>query len=66
MFLQPVVDTTVYAGDIGADVANNGHTDVGHPELDDSSPGYPPSSAYSRNVDNSCYACPPRPTVWSS
>jgi subtilisin family serine protease len=110
VFLQPVVDALVYAGDIGVDVANmsfyidpwlfncsnnpadspeaqleqrtiiaatqravdyalkhgvtllvsagNGHTDLGHPTSDATSPDYPPGSEYLRTVDNSCMVMP--------
>jgi subtilisin family serine protease len=110
VFLQPVVDALVYAGDIGVDVVNmsfyidpwlyncannpadspeaqmeqrtivaatqraldyarrrrvtlvvsagNGHTDLGFPTFDGTSPDYPPGSEYDRTVDNSCLTMP--------
>jgi lantibiotic leader peptide-processing serine protease len=41
---------------IGA--AGNEHTDLGNPTFDDTSPDFPPESAYPRNVDNSCLDMP--------
>jgi lantibiotic leader peptide-processing serine protease len=41
---------------IGA--AGNEHTDLGNPTFDDTSPYFPPESAYPRNVDNSCLDMP--------
>ncbi|MCG8351836.1 MAG: S8 family serine peptidase [Chloroflexales bacterium] len=110
LFLQPVIDAIVYAGDIGVDVVNmsfyidpwlynctnnpadspeaqmeqtavivatqravgyarargvtliasagNGHTDLGNPSADSSSPNYPPGINYPRTVDNSCLIMP--------
>jgi len=110
VFLMPVVNALVYAGDIGADIANmsfyidpwlfnctsnpadspdaqleqqtvieatqravdyarghgvtlfvsagNGHTDMGHPASDATSPDFPPGSEYLRTVDNSCLVMP--------
>ncbi len=36
----------------------NEHTDLGHPTFDDTSPDFPPDSAYPRDVDNSCITVP--------
>jgi lantibiotic leader peptide-processing serine protease len=36
----------------------NGHTDLGHPTSDDTSPDFPPGAAYPRDVDNSCITVP--------
>jgi subtilisin family serine protease len=36
----------------------NEHTDLGRPQFDDTSPDYPPNTAYDRNVDNSCLNLP--------
>jgi len=36
----------------------NGHTDKGRPEVDDTSPDFPPDAAYERKVDNSCLDLP--------
>ncbi len=38
--------------------AGNGHTDLGRPAFDGSSPDYPPDAAYDRQVDNSCKVMP--------
>ena len=38
--------------------AGNGWTDLGMPEFDDTSPDFPPDSAYEREVDNSCLNMP--------
>jgi lantibiotic leader peptide-processing serine protease len=36
----------------------NEHTDLGNPKSDDTSPDFPPNSAYHRDVDNSCITVP--------
>jgi subtilisin family serine protease len=36
----------------------NGHTDLGKPTFDDTSPDYPPGTERDRNVDNSCTTMP--------
>jgi lantibiotic leader peptide-processing serine protease len=36
----------------------NGHTDLGDPKHDNTSPDYPPNTEYPRNVDNSCLSMP--------
>jgi subtilisin family serine protease len=36
----------------------NGHTDLGNPTSDDSSPDYPPTAPRHRTVDNSCLSMP--------
>lgn len=36
----------------------NGHTDLGNPVSDASSPDFPPDAAYPRTVDNSCLTMP--------
>jgi lantibiotic leader peptide-processing serine protease len=36
----------------------NEHTDLGHPTSDDTSPDFPPDTAYHRDVDNSCITVP--------
>jgi subtilisin family serine protease len=36
----------------------NGHTDLGKPVFDDTSPDFPPDTAHDRNVDNSCLNLP--------
>ena len=36
----------------------NGHTDLGNPTLDETSPDFPPGTARSRTVDNSCITVP--------
>lgn len=36
----------------------NGHTDLGNPQIDDSSPDFPPGAAYTRQVNNSCLTMP--------
>ncbi|MEA2366970.1 MAG: lantibiotic leader peptide-processing serine protease [Thermoleophilaceae bacterium] len=36
----------------------NGHTDLGKPTFDDTSPDYPPGTERERNVDNSCRSMP--------
>ncbi|MGH9276508.1 MAG: S8 family peptidase [Acidimicrobiales bacterium] len=41
---------------IGA--AGNENTDLGHPTIDNTSPDYPPGTATSRTVDNSCLVLP--------
>jgi lantibiotic leader peptide-processing serine protease len=38
--------------------AGNGHTDLGNPLIDASSPDFPPGSEYTRTVDNSCVTMP--------
>ena len=110
VFLQPVVDAIVYAGQVGIDVINmsfyidpwlfncldnpadspeaqaeqrtvrvatqraigfarghgvtpiasmgNGHTDLGNPTEDLTSPDFPPGSEYPRTVDNTCLTVP--------
>jgi subtilisin family serine protease len=36
----------------------NGHTDLGHPTFDDTSPDFPPGAERERNVDNDCLSMP--------
>ena len=36
----------------------NGHTDLGNPTSDDTSPDYPPTAPRQRTVDNSCLSMP--------
>jgi subtilisin family serine protease len=38
--------------------SGNADTDLGHPELDDTSPDYPPGTAHARTVDNTCLDMP--------
>jgi subtilisin family serine protease len=38
--------------------AGNESTDLGHPTLDNSSPDFPPETAYERTIDNSCLVVP--------
>jgi subtilisin family serine protease len=38
--------------------AGNEHTDIGYPSLDTTSPDFPPGTAKSRTVDNSCKTMP--------
>ena len=50
-----------YAHDRGVTLVaalGNGHTDLGNPTFDDSSPDYPPDSSYPRTVDNGCLNLP--------
>jgi subtilisin family serine protease len=36
----------------------NENTDIGHPKTDDTSPDFPPDTAYHRDVDNGCLSMP--------
>ncbi len=36
----------------------NGHTDLGHPKFDNTSPDFPPGAERDRNVDNDCLSMP--------
>lgn len=50
-----------YARDRGVTLvaaAGNGHTDLGRPEVDDTSPDFPPDAPREREVDNSCLTMP--------
>ena len=38
--------------------AGNSHTDLGRPRFDDTSPDFPPNSAYPRRVSNRCLSLP--------
>ena len=38
--------------------AGNGHTDLGDPRTDDTSPDYPPGNERERTIDNSCVSLP--------
>jgi lantibiotic leader peptide-processing serine protease len=62
---QTIIEATrralAYARDRGVTLvaaAGNEHTDLGRPELDKTSPDYPPKTAHDRNVDNSCLSLP--------
>jgi lantibiotic leader peptide-processing serine protease len=50
-----------YAHDKGVTLIaaeGNANTDIGHPKTDDTSPDYPPGTAYHRDVNNRCLTMP--------
>jgi subtilisin family serine protease len=62
---QTIIEATQralsYARQLGVTLVaaeGNENTDLGRPQLDDTSPDYPPKTAHDRNVDNSCLNLP--------